>query len=131
MCKALKVSSFDESTLQLFVEKIDVTCIGKQKLEILLEQLNAEVVHVSWLLYCKICVKQPLSKRPKIGFQDRISLNAGQTCFRMLQRVWLNAGQNYCRMLQREHSAILLTFIKLLFVIKIIVLSIFEWLLKR
>ena len=31
-------------------------------------------------------------------------------------------------MLQREHSAILLTFIKLSFVIKIIVLSIFEWL---
>ena len=31
-------------------------------------------------------------------------------------------------MLQREHSAILLTFIKLPFVIKIFVLSIFEWL---
>ena len=30
-------------------------------------------------------------------------------------------------MLQGEHSAILLTFIKLLFVIKIFVLSIFEW----
>ena len=39
----------------------------------------------------------------------------------------LNAGQKYCRMLQGEHSAILLTFIKLPFVIKIIVLSIFEW----
>ena len=33
-------------------------------------------------------------------------------------------------MLQGEHSAILLNFIKLPFVIKIIVLSIFEWLLK-
>ena len=33
-------------------------------------------------------------------------------------------------MLQWEHSAILLTFIKLPFVIKIFVLSIFEWLLK-
>ena len=33
-------------------------------------------------------------------------------------------------MLQREHSAILSTFIKLLFVIKIFVLSIFEWPLK-
>ena len=33
-------------------------------------------------------------------------------------------------MLQWEHSAILSTFIKLLFVIKILVLSIFEWLLK-
>ena len=37
-----------------------------------------------------------------------------------------NAGQKYCRMLQREHSAILLTFITLPFVIKIFVLFIFE-----
>ena len=36
----------------------------------------------------------------------------------------LNAGQKYCKVLQREHSAILLTFIKLPFVIKIFVLSI-------
>ena len=61
----------------------------------------------------KICVNWPLSKRPKIAFQDQLSLNA---------------GQKYCRMLQREHSAILLTFIKLKFVIKIFVFSIFEWL---
>ena len=38
-----------------------------------------------------------------------------------------NVGQNYCRMLQGEHSTILSTFIKLPFVIKIFVLSIFEW----
>ena len=63
-------------------------------------------------VYGKICVKWPLSKRPKIGFQDQLSLNA---------------GLKYCRMLQGEHSAILLTFIKLPFVIKIFVLSIFEW----
>ena len=61
---------------------------------------------------CKTCVKRPLSKRPKIGFQDQLLLNA---------------GPKYCRMLQGEHSAILLTFIKLPFVIKIFVLSIFEW----
>ena len=54
--------------------------------------------------YSKICVKQPLSKRPKIGFQDQLSLNA---------------DQKYCRM----HSAIFLTFIKLPFVIKVFVLS--------
>ena len=60
----------------------------------------------------KTCLKQPLSKRPKIGFQDQISLNAGQM---------------YCRMLQGEHSAILSTFIKLPFVIKTFVLSIFDW----
>ena len=59
----------------------------------------------------KTCVKHPISKRLKIGFQDQLSLNA---------------GQKYCRMLQVEHSAILLTFIKLPFVIKVSVLSI-EW----
>ena len=58
------------------------------------------------------CIKQPLSTRPKIGFQDQL---------------WLNADQKYCRMLQREHSAILSTFIKLPVVIKTFVLSIFEW----
>ena len=51
------------------------------------------------MLYSKTCVKLPLSKRPKIGFQDQISLNA---------------GQKYCRMLQVEHSAILLTFINMI-----------------
>ena len=67
------------------------------------------------LTYSKTCLKRPLSKRSKIGFQDQSSLNA---------------GQKYCRMLQGEHSAILSTFIKLPFVIKIFVLSIFEWPLK-
>ena len=51
---------------------------------------------------------KPLSKRQKIGFQDQLSLNA---------------GQKYCRMLQGEHSAIISTFIKLPFVIKVFVLS--------
>ena len=37
----------------------------------------------------------------------------------------INAGQKNCRMLQEEHSAILLTFIKLQFVIKIFDLSFF------
>ena len=50
------------------------------------------------IVYSKTCVKQPLSKRPKIGFQDQLSLNA---------------GQKYYKMLQVEHSAILSTFIKL------------------
>ena len=50
-------------------------------------------------------------KDRELGFQDQLSLNA---------------GQKYCRMLPLEHSAILLIFIKLPFVIKIFVLSIFE-----
>ena len=64
------------------------------------------------LSYSKTCVKWPLSKRQKIVFQDQLSLNA---------------GQKYCRMLPLEHSAILSTFIKLPFVIKIFVLSILGW----
>ena len=63
-------------------------------------------------IYSETCVKRPLSKRPEIGFQDQLLLNA---------------GQKYCRMLPLEHSAILLTFVKLPFDIKIFVLSIFEW----
>ena len=63
-------------------------------------------------IYSKTCIKRPLSKRQKTVFQDQLSLNA---------------GQKYCRMLQGEHSAILLIFIKLPFVIKTFVLSIFEW----
>ena len=53
--------------------------------------------------YSETCVKRPLSKRPKIGFQDELLLNA---------------GQKYCRILQGEHPAILSTFIKLPFVVK-------------
>ena len=65
--------------------------------------------------YSKIGLKRPLKKMTKIGFQDRLALNA---------------GQKYCRMLQGDYSAILSTFIKLLIVIKIFVLSILEWPLK-
>ena len=65
--------------------------------------------------YSKTCLKWPLKKKTKNGFQHRLSLNA---------------GQKYCRMLQGEHSAILLTFIKLPFATKTFVLSIFEWPLK-
>ena len=71
-----------------------------------------QLIHLLFL-YSKTCLKRTLSKRPKIGFQDQLSLNA---------------GQKYCRMLQGEHYAILLTFNKLPFVIKTFDLSIFEWL---
>ena len=56
-------------------------------------------------------------RRPKIGFQDQLSLYA---------------GRKYCRMLLGEHFAINSTFIKLPFAIKMstFILSIFEWLLK-
>ena len=60
--------------------------------------------------YSETCLKWPL----KVATQDRLSLNA---------------GRKHCRMLQGEHSAMLSTFIKLPFVTKNFVLSIFEWLL--
>ena len=58
--------------------------------------------------YSKTCLKRPLKKKTKMFFQDQLSLNA---------------GQKYAECSKGEHSAILLTFIKLLFVIKIFVLS--------
>ena len=42
----------------------------------------------------------------------------------------LYAGQKYCIMLQEEHSAILSTFIQLLFPIKTFIFSVFKWPLK-
>ena len=72
--------------------------------------ITEELAH----MYSK-CLKWFLKQKTKVGFQDRLSLNA---------------GQKYCRMLQGEHSAILSTCIKLPFAIKTFVLSIFEWPLK-
>ena len=65
--------------------------------------------------YSKTCLKRPLKKIPKLVFK---------TDYRLMQ------VKKYCRMLQGEHSAILSTFIKVPFVINILVLSIFEWPLK-
>ena len=65
------------------------------------------LVSMSVSYYSKTCRKQPLKKKTKIGFQDPLSLNA---------------GQKYCRMLQGEHSAILSTFIKIPFVFSTFVL---------
>ena len=82
--------------------------------------LTITVFNVSRLTAFKLVTVKPVlsghsKTRPKIGFQDQLSLNA---------------GQKYWRMLQGEHSAILSSFIKLSFVMKIFVLSIFEWPLK-
>ena len=66
------------------------------------QNLKIAVGLFSIILYSKTCHKRLLKKKTKIGFQDRLSLNA---------------GQKYFTMLQGEHSAILLTFIKLPFVI--------------
>ena len=62
-------------------------------------------IHIHSQIQLSLC-KLATLKKTKIGFQDQFSLNA---------------GQKYCRMLQGEHSAILLTFIYLPFVIKTVV----------
>ena len=74
-------------------------------------KLNHQIFIWSFLAkikYSKTAVKRLLPKRPQIGFQDQLSLNA---------------GQKYCRMPQWEHSAILSTFIRLPFTINFLFLS--------
>ena len=73
----------------------------------LLEKVTIFNRYLAKPTHSKTCVKQPLSKRTKNGFQDQLSPNS---------------GQEYCRMLPLEHSAILST-IKRPLVIKIFVLS--------
>ena len=68
------------------------------------------------MVQAKTCLKWSLSKRQIIGFQDQLSLNA---------------GQKYYRKLPLEHSAILSSFSKPSFVIQIFVLSILRGRLNR
>ena len=81
----------------------------------ILKEKRAWIISEHAESYSKTCLRQPLKKKTKIGFRDRLLLYT---------------GQKYCRMPQGEHSAILSTFTKLPFVNKIFVLSIFEWPLK-
>ena len=89
-------------------------------------------------MYSKTCLKRPLKKKTKIGFQDRISLNAGQNCYRMILQYFrpsisyhLSLRSLFCLFLSGRLVSILLTFIKLPFVIKIVVLSIFSGRLRQ
>ena len=50
------------------------------------------------IMYSKTCVKRPLSKRPKIGFQLQLSLNADQKAESMCTNYWLTA----CSSLHRK-----------------------------
>ena len=65
-----------------------------------------DIDHIYPQNYRKPVLSDPSQKRPKLRFQDRLSLSA---------------GQKYCRML-RKHSAILSTCNKLHFVFKTFVL---------
>ena len=99
-------------TQKKFLNDADLLSTPKKLIKLVGKKIFAFCSKIPFLIYLQsnLC-KTLLSKRLKIGFQDQLLLNA---------------GQKYCRMLQGEHSTILLTFIKLPFVIKILVLSIFE-----
>ena len=68
-----------------------------------------------WAMYSCVALSGHSNRRPKIGFQGRISINA---------------SQKYSRMLQ-EHSEILSTFNKLPLVFKTFVLSILSGRLRQ
>ena len=53
----------------------------------ILTERSCEVTHdyTCETFYSKTCLKRPLKKKTKIGFQDRLSLDAGQRYCRMLQ----------------------------------------------
>ena len=78
------------------VISIKIMCTGPYKHVV---KRNAVFILDTTYMYSKTCVKQLLSKRPKVGFQDQLSLNAGPG----------------------ELSAILVTFIRLPFAIEIFV----------
>ena len=70
-------------------------------------------------IYSKTCVKQPLSKRQKIGFQDQLSLNAGQKYCRMLLQYFLpsfsyhlSLRSLFCLFLSGHFTRVLLYFSK-------------------
>ena len=42
-------------------------------------------VYIYYIIYSKICLKRPIKKKAKTGFQDRLSVYAGQKYCRMLQ----------------------------------------------
>ena len=63
---------------------------------------------IIYITYSKTCVKRPLSKRPQIGFQDKLSLNAGQKYCRMLQGEHLSLKSLFCLFLSGRFTQVLL-----------------------
>ena len=69
------------------------------------------------IVYSKTCLKRPLKNRQNKDLNDKRQLNEGRKYCRMLP-LELNEGQKSCTMLPLEHSAILLTCIYRLLVLK-------------
>ena len=87
------------------------------------------IISYYFLNTVKPVYKTETLKRPKIGFQDQLSLNAGQVYFRIflgyanISNIVLGMHKLPIFLLQGENSTILSTFLKIPFVIKIFVLS--------
>ena len=77
------------------------------------------------MLGLSLRMKKNESTPPSPGWQC-IIIEKQSNQFGFQDQLWLDAGQEYYRLLQGEHSALLSTFIKLLFVVMILVLSISE-----
>ncbi|KAL4237599.1 hypothetical protein ACF0H5_002313 [Mactra antiquata] len=86
VCKALKVSAFEESTLRLVVEKLDVTCMGYQKIHVLLEQVNTEYLLGLRLKYNSIGSAQFTHLTPILcKFTNLVSLDLSCNCINAYQ----------------------------------------------
>ena len=70
-----------ESTLVKIPHCFESTCHGSIMLWVLKRTVSNHMINEN----SKPCVERPSKKRPKIGFQDRLSLNAGQKYCRMIQ----------------------------------------------
>ena len=99
-----------------------------QELERLLAQAQHDKMRILEDQVCKTCVRQPLSKRPKIGFQDQLWLNAGQRS--ILQYFWhslsyhLSLRSLFCLFLSGCFTQVLL-YVTL--IIDTVWCHIFEW----
>ena len=78
-----------------------------------------------FLFYISVSPAVPIPTDLVISIYSKICVNGHSQ--KDQGQLSLNAGKKYCRIFQWEHSAILSTFIKVPFVIKIFILSIFEW----
>ena len=75
--------------------KFDTSQLSEEKLRQIYENVSMDVFCIMAKTYSKTCVKESLSKRPKIGFQDQLSLNAGQKYCRMLILQYFRPSLSY------------------------------------
>ena len=89
-------------------------------------QTEKQLIELQQTSLCQVS-ESPIYKKKVLALVQEVRTTETCPYDHSQDQLSLNAGQKYCRMLRMEHSAILSTFIKLPFVIKIFVLSSFEW----